>query len=190
MALPKIAIRGRIARRSLFRAAWVRVFRSAPLAGAVAKRGGVGTVSFVALDRFVERRTGRNVSHREAAQFEIREARRLAGNGGAIAINCMALVERTYALSVQGAIDGGVDAVIVGAGLPMTLPEIVGTRRLRSFPLFLPGGRWNLFAADGAVTDGCRTQWFSKDRSRADISVLRLKRLQGQNFNWKRSSVQ
>ncbi|MGB7957941.1 MAG: nitronate monooxygenase, partial [Minisyncoccia bacterium] len=140
MALPKIAIRGLDREAILVQGGMGAGISLAPLAGAVAKRGGVGTVSFVALDRFVERRIGRNVSHREAAQFEIEEARRLAGDGGgAIAINCMALVEKTYALSVQGAIDGGVDAVIVGAGLPMTLPEIVGSAQIALVPIVSSG---------------------------------------------------
>ena len=82
MALPKIAIRGLDREAILVQGGMGAGISLAPLAGAVAKRGGVGTVSFVALDRFVERRIGRNVSHREAAQFEIEEARRLAGDGG------------------------------------------------------------------------------------------------------------
>jgi nitronate monooxygenase len=139
MTLPKVAIRGLDREAILIQGGMGAGISLAPLAGAVARRGGVGTVSFVALDRFVERRIRRNVSHSEAAQLEVREARRLAGRGGAIAINCMALVERTYAPSVQGAIDGGVDVVIVGAGLPMTLPEIARSAQVALVPIVSSG---------------------------------------------------
>ena len=120
-------------------------------------------MSFVALDRFVEQRIGRNVSHREAAQLEIEEARRLSEGKGAIAINCMALVERTYVPSVQGAIDGGVDIVIVGAGLPMTLPEIVGNAQVALVPIVSSGRalelicrRWSRYGRtpDAVVLEG------------------------------------
>ncbi|MDP3956543.1 MAG: nitronate monooxygenase [bacterium] len=107
----------------------------AKLAGGVARRGGVGVVSFVALDRLVEHRIGRKVSHHEAAKLEIEEARRLSGNNGAIAINCMVLIQKTYIPSIEGAIEGGVNAIIAGAGLPMTLPEIVGNAQVALIPI-------------------------------------------------------
>jgi nitronate monooxygenase len=125
VTLPRIAIRGLSRKVIIVQGGMGAGISLAPLAGAVAKRGGIGTVSFVALDKFVERRIGTKVGHREAAMLEIQEARRLAGGNGAIALNCMVLVERTYVPSVLGALDARVDVIIAGAGLPMTLPEIV-----------------------------------------------------------------
>ena len=139
VTLPKIAVRGLDKKIILVQGGMGAGISLAPLAGAVAKRDGVGTVSFVALDRFVARRVGRKVTCREAAKLEIVEARRLAGGNGAIAINCMVLVERTYIPSVQGAIDGGVDIIIAGAGLPMTLPEIAGGAHVALVPIVSSG---------------------------------------------------
>ena len=118
MVLPKVAIRGLDDEAILALGGMGAGISLAPLAGAVARRGGIGTVSFVALDRFVERRTSLRVSHREAAKLEIQEAKRLSGGKGAIALNCMVVVERTYVPSVLGAIEGGADIIIAGAGLP------------------------------------------------------------------------
>ncbi len=107
----------------------------ARLAGAWARRGGVGTVSSVALDAMVGRRLGRKVSHREAARIEIQDAKKISGHNGAIAINCMALIDQLYIPSIEGAIEGGVDIIVVGAGLPMTLPEIVGNAPVAIVPI-------------------------------------------------------
>lgn len=94
----------------------------ARLAGAVSREGGLGTLSSACLDRLVSRKIGRRVESREAAALEVAEARAL---GGVVAINVMVALDRTYEASVLGALDGGVDAVISGAGLPLRLPGIV-----------------------------------------------------------------
>lgn len=94
------------------------------LAGAVASEGGMGVLSSAALDRIVSDRHGRKMKHREAAAFDVIDAKKLA-NGGAIGMNIMVAVINSYEDSVLGSMDGGVDAIISGAGLPMALPEIV-----------------------------------------------------------------
>jgi nitronate monooxygenase len=137
--LPKIAIRGLDREVILIQGGMGAGVSLAPLAGAVARRGGVGTVSFVALDAFVERRIGRKVSHSEAAKLEIQEARRLSGGKGALALNCMVLVERTYLPSIEGAIEGGVGVIIAGAGLPMDLAGIVGNAPVALVPIVSSG---------------------------------------------------
>lgn len=109
------------------------------LAGAVARRCGVGTVSPLALDRIMESRLGRKVSHSEAVKLEIEEAKRLSQNHGAIALNSMALIERTYAIYIKGAIEGGVKIIISGAGLPMTLPEIINGAEVALIPIVSSG---------------------------------------------------
>ena len=59
--LPKVSIRG-LDRQTIFVQGGMGAGISlAPLAGAVAKRGGVGVVSFVALNWFVSRRLGYKV---------------------------------------------------------------------------------------------------------------------------------
>lgn len=93
------------------------------LAAAVSREGGLGTISSACLDRLVSRREGRKVDAREAAEIEVR----LAKGCGVypIAINVMVALDSTYEPSVLGAMDGGVDVLVSGAGLPLRLPSIV-----------------------------------------------------------------
>lgn len=161
--LPKISIRG-LDRKIIFIQGGMGAGISlASLAGAVARRGGIGTVSSVALNRFVQKRTGINVSHHEAAKLEIQDARRLSDNKGAIAINCMVLIEKIYIPSIKGAIEGGVNVIIAGAGLPMTLPEIVGDAPIALVPIVSSGRalelicrRWSRYGRmpDAVILEG------------------------------------
>jgi nitronate monooxygenase len=96
----------------------------APLAGEVARLGGVGTVSTAALDTLLTMREGHLFTPFEAARHEVAEAVRLA-QGGYIAVNVMCACATTYEDSVRGAVAGGVDAVISGAGLPTSLPFLL-----------------------------------------------------------------
>lgn len=94
------------------------------LAGAVAREGGLGVLSSAGLDRIVGARHGKKLMKaREAAAQDVRDAK-LLGKGGAIGMNIMVAVINQYEDSVLGSMDGGVDAIISGAGLPMALPEI------------------------------------------------------------------
>jgi nitronate monooxygenase len=93
------------------------------LAGHVAKEGGLGVLSSAALDRIVGARHGRKMKAREAAAQDVRDAKEI-GQGGPIGMNVMVAVINQYKDSVLGSMDGGVDAIISGAGLPLQLPEI------------------------------------------------------------------
>jgi nitronate monooxygenase len=109
------------------------------LAGAVAHEGGVGTLSSVDLRRhhpdLMERTSGLDMGHAsearriidaanlEALSREVASAREGAGGRGLIAINVMRAVS-AYAASVRCALEAGVDAVVVGAGLPLDLPDL------------------------------------------------------------------
>ena len=99
----------------------------APLAGAVAKRGWIGVVSSVALDRMVERDYGLRYRPNcfDAARIEIETAKRLSGGNGLIMLNLMVAIQSGYEELILGAEAGGADGFIVGAGLPLTLPGIV-----------------------------------------------------------------
>ncbi len=96
----------------------------APLANAVSKAGGLGTISSAGLDRLVSKRLGRKVSTREAAAIETRDAQE---GGVPAAVNIMVALQTTYEDSVLGAIDGGAAAIVSGAGMPLRLPELVAT---------------------------------------------------------------
>jgi nitronate monooxygenase len=105
------------------------------LAGAVAREGAVGTIASVELRRLhpdLLERAGKTRDHGaiaasnlEALEREIREAREIAGAHGLIAVNVMRAVKH-YAELVRQACRSGADAVVVGAGLPMDLPDLVG----------------------------------------------------------------
>ncbi|MDA0226133.1 MAG: nitronate monooxygenase, partial [Proteobacteria bacterium] len=103
------------------------------LAGTVAREGGVGTVSSVDLRRHhadLMRATGRTrdkaaieQANLVALDREIRASRELSDGQGAIAVNVMRAVSQ-YADYVQQACRSGTDAIVVGAGLALDLPEL------------------------------------------------------------------
>jgi len=107
------------------------------LAGSVAALGGVGTISSVDLRRhhpdLMERTQGLppgdatrqaiDDANLEAITREIRAARALSGGRGLLAINVMRAVS-AYGPSVTRALECGIDAVVVGAGLPLDLPDL------------------------------------------------------------------
>ncbi len=107
------------------------------LAGNVAAMGGVGTLSSVDLRRhhpdLMERTRGLGVgpeakvaiddANLEAVRREIEAARELATGLGLVAMNVMRAVS-DYARYVKRSLEAGIDAVVVGAGLPLDLPEL------------------------------------------------------------------
>ncbi|WP_428581969.1 NAD(P)H-dependent flavin oxidoreductase [Piscinibacter sp.] len=111
------------------------------LAGSVAALGGVGTLSSVDLRRhhpdLMERTQGLasrqgmdadtkaqiDAANLEAIEREIVAARQLSEGRGLLAINVMRAVAE-YAASVKRALEAGIDAVVVGAGLPLDLPDL------------------------------------------------------------------
>ncbi len=107
------------------------------LAGTVASLGGVGTISSVDLRRHhpdLMARTERlphgdaareaiDAANLEALGREIALARERAGGRGLLAINVMRAVS-AYGPSITRALECGIDAVVVGAGLPLDLPEL------------------------------------------------------------------
>ncbi len=106
------------------------------LAGTVAQQGGVGTLSSVDLRRhhpdLMERTRGLrgedakqqiNAANVEALQREIAAAKEISGGRGMLAVNVMRAVS-AYAEHVKTALQAGIDAIVVGAGLPLDLPEL------------------------------------------------------------------
>ena len=111
------------------------------LAGAVAAQGGIGTLSSVDLRRHhpdlmartsgLSQRAGMDADTKaqidaanlEALEREVRGARAAAGGLGLIAMNVMRAVS-DYAAYVRRSLEAGVDMVVVGAGLPLDLPEL------------------------------------------------------------------
>ncbi|MDD5247839.1 MAG: nitronate monooxygenase family protein [Rhodocyclaceae bacterium] len=109
------------------------------LAGAVARQGGIGTIASVDLRRLhpdLMARTERtsalsgaalkdaiNAANLEALDREVRAAKQLAQGRGMVAVNVMRAVS-DYVAHVRQACHSGVDAIVMGAGLPLDLPEM------------------------------------------------------------------
>lgn len=103
------------------------------LAGNVAALGALGTIASVDLRRLhpdLMEATGRSRSRREieranllALEREIAAARAIAQGRGAIAVNVMRAVSQ-YVDHVGVAGHAGADAVVMGAGLPLDLPDL------------------------------------------------------------------
>jgi nitronate monooxygenase len=107
------------------------------LAGTVANLGAVGTISSVDLRRLhpdLMARTGHLDKESDARQQiesanlmaldrEIKKAQMLSNGRGLIAVNIMKALNQ-YPGYVAQSLASGVDAIVVGAGLPLDLPEL------------------------------------------------------------------
>jgi nitronate monooxygenase len=107
------------------------------LAGTVAAHGAVGTLSSVDLRRhhpdLMERTRGLGVgpaaksaidaANLEALEREVRAARFLSESRGVLAMNVMRAVS-DYVAYVKRSLEAGIDAIVVGAGLPLDLPDL------------------------------------------------------------------
>lgn len=104
------------------------------LAGAVAREGAVGTLSSVDLRRHhadLMEKTGKSrdkaaidAANLEALDREVRAALDLAGGNGMVAVNVMRAVSE-YGNYVRQSCASGTQAIVVGAGLPLDLPDLV-----------------------------------------------------------------
>lgn len=103
------------------------------LAGAVARQGGVGTIASVDLRHLHDdlladaaNQQGQdaiNRLNRIALDREVRAALETADGHGLVAVNVMKAVDDHAAL-VRQACESGAHAVVMGAGLPLDLPEM------------------------------------------------------------------
>jgi len=107
------------------------------LAGSVAACGAMGTLSSVDLRRhhpdLMERTRGLGVgpeakaaideANLQALEREVAKARVLSEGRGLLAMNVMRAVSE-YTAYVKRSLQAGIDAIVVGAGLPLDLPEL------------------------------------------------------------------
>ena len=103
------------------------------LAGSVAREGAVGTLSAVDLRRHHPDLMEQTARSRDKAAIdranlvaldrEVKGALRLADGKGMVAINIMRAVSE-YAACVRQSCESGVHAIVVGAGLPLDLPDL------------------------------------------------------------------
>ena len=103
------------------------------LAGHVARLGAMGTISSVDLRQHHPDLLDRSAGVRDKAQLdalnhialdrEIRAALAIADGRGVVAVNVMKAVN-DHAAHVRQACESGVQAIVMGAGLPLDLPEL------------------------------------------------------------------
>lgn len=120
-SLPSLKIKGKTLRVPIIQGGMGVGVSLSPLAGAVAREGGLGIVSSAGIDRVVSKRVGKKLTTYEAAYEEVSRAREYGGLAG---INIMVALGRDYDDSVKGAIDAKADVLISGGGLPMNLPAV------------------------------------------------------------------
>ncbi len=103
------------------------------LAGTVARAGGVGTLSSVDLRRHHPDLLSQTVKSRDkdlinrlnllALDREVRNACEMADGHGLVSVNIMRAVSE-YANNVRQSCESGAAAIVVGAGLPLDLPDL------------------------------------------------------------------
>jgi nitronate monooxygenase len=130
--LPPLTLRGRSALPVVQGGMGVGV-SAHRLAGSVAREGAVGTLSAVDLRRHhpdLMEATGKSrdkaaidEANRVALDREVKAALAIAGGNGIVAVNVMRAVTE-YPAYVRQSCESGAQAVVVGAGLPLDLPEL------------------------------------------------------------------
>lgn len=104
------------------------------LAGNVAACGGVGIISTAQIGfRDPEFHKDPIATNLRVIREEVQKAREIA-KGGIIGVNIM-VATRSYEEYVKAAVKAGVDLIISGAGLPMTLPELVKGSNVKLAPI-------------------------------------------------------
>lgn len=110
-------------------------FSLAPLAGEVARCGGAGTIASVGIDVLMSQKYATRLLVAEALARCVQDARAIAGDAGMIGVNIMHALQRQYADSIRGAIEGCADFIAVGAGLATDLPHHVGDADIGLVPI-------------------------------------------------------
>ena len=131
-SLPLLALKGMQLALPIFQGGMGVGVSLSPLASAVAVAGGLGLVSSAGLDRIVSKRLGRKVGIYEAVRLEVEAAK---ARGGFAGVNIMVALQRDFVASVRAAIDAGADAIVSGAGLPLSLPSVQPARNTALIPI-------------------------------------------------------
>ena len=111
----------------------------ANLAGNVMKNGGMGVLSMAhpgyREPDFLADNLAANI---RGFAGEVKKARETAGGRGLLGVNIMAAL-KNFETYVRAAADAAVDAIIVGAGLPLELPKYVEDDRIAIAPIVSSG---------------------------------------------------
>ncbi len=138
MKLPKLKIRNLESKYPIIQAGMgVRVGNST-LAAETIKLGGFGTIASVGLGDIEKSKTDFVEESNRVLIEEIRRARRVSRNSGPLGINVMVALSN-YEAIVRAAVKEGVDFIVSGAGLPISLPEYVGDADIALIPVISSG---------------------------------------------------
>jgi nitronate monooxygenase len=141
--LPSLVVRGRELRIPVVQGGMGVGISRHRLAGAVAEAGGMGTLAAQGLGQTstlppppgTVRLRKRDDPHGwDVLTAETRAARDRAGDRGIVAVNVMVAITH-YARLVRAALDGGAQAIVSGAGVPLDLPAIVGSADVALIPI-------------------------------------------------------
>lgn len=111
----------------------------ANLAGNVMKNGGMGVLSMAHPGyREPDFLTDNLTANVRGFAGEVKKAREIAGGRGLLGVNIMAAL-KNFEDYVRAAVDAAVDAIIVGAGLPLELPKYVEDDSIAIAPIVSSG---------------------------------------------------
>lgn len=133
--LPELKIGNRVVKLPIIQGGMgVGVSRSG-LAGAVAKEGGIGIISTAQIGYDEEGfDTNPAECNLKAISKHIHKAKEISDGNGMVGVNVMVALKH-YKEHVKAAVDAGADVIICGAGLPVTLPELVAGSSVMIAPI-------------------------------------------------------
>ncbi len=131
------------------------------LAGAVAKEGGIGIISTAQIGYDEPDFNKHQIeSNLEAIKKHLRLAKEQAA-GGVVGVNIM-VATKQYERYVKAACEGGADVIISGAGLPISLPELVRGFKTKIAPI----------VSSLRATSVILKMWDKKYQTTADFIVI------------------
>lgn len=134
MKLPELKIRQLVSKYPVIQAGMgVRVGNST-LASATINLGGFGTLASVGLGDITKSITNFVFESNKVLVEEIKTARSLTNGIGPLGINAMVAMSN-YAEICKTAVAEGIDFIVSGAGLPISLPEYVGDANIALIPV-------------------------------------------------------
>lgn len=129
------------------------------LSAAVANAGGIGTISSIALGDINATKKEYEHTSQQALIREIRKAKSLTK--GNLAVNVMQALSNATDL-IKTAVKEGIKMIVIGAGLPLKLPEIVEDESVNLAPI----------VSSGRATELILRSWKKRYHRTADAIIL------------------
>jgi len=131
----------------------------ARLVAAVANEGGIGTIAAVGLGDIETSKLNFERACREALSYEIRRAKGLTK--GPIAVNILGVLSNARDL-IETAVREGIKFIVMGASLPLRLPEMIEDPSVNLVPII----------SSGRAADIVLRTWDKRYRRTADAVIL------------------